>query len=231
MKPGLFITLEGGEGTGKSTQIRRLKEWLNTLGHDVVSTREPGGTPEAEKIRDLLVKRDSGEWSPMAEALLLFAGRVMHVDTLIKPSIALGKIVISDRFADSTRAYQSYGHGYPLETIESLNTLTLGNFKPDLTFIFDMPVELGLERANRRIFHALKMPIKDAKQHIEKEYKTADAPEDKFERLGLEFHERMRQGYLEIAKRDPDRCIVIDATQSLDDVTADLQRHILERLK
>ncbi|MDB5491424.1 MAG: tmk [Micavibrio sp.] len=230
MKPGLFITLEGGEGTGKSTQIKRLSEILTNKGHAVVTTREPGGTPEAEKIRELLVRRDSGAWSPMAEALLLFAGRVMHVDTLIKPSVALGKIVISDRFTDSTRAYQAYGHGHPLETIESLNTLTLGDFKPDLTFIFDMPVEIGLERANHRIFHALKMPMKDAKPHLEKEYKTADAPEDKFERLGLEFHERMRQGYLEIAKGDPDRCVIIDATQSLDDVTADLQRHILGRL-
>jgi dTMP kinase len=211
MKPGLFITLEGGEGTGKSTQIRRLSELLRGKGHDVVTTREPGGTPEAEKIRDLLVQRDGGSWTPMAEALLLFAGRVMHVDTLIKPSIALGKIVISDRFADSTRAYQSYGHGYPLETIERLNTLALGDFKPDLTFILDMPVEDGLARAGRRLANS-------------------GSSEDKFERLGLEFHERMRQGYLAIAESDPDRCIVINASRSLDEIARDLAEHTLNAL-
>lgn len=231
MKPGLFITLEGGEGTGKSTQIRRLAEFLTAQGYEVVTTREPGGTPEAEKIRNLLVQRDGGEWSPMAEALLLFAARVMHVDTLIKPSIAIGKIVISDRFADSTRAYQSYGYGYPLETIESLNKLALGNFKPDLTLIFDMPVEIGLERANKRLMYAATMPAKDAKPHFDDSLKTKDSPEDKFERLGIEFHERMRKGYLEIARREPDRCVVIDASRTLDEMTADIADIVLERLK
>lgn len=212
MTPGLFITLEGGEGTGKSTQIRRLAEKLKTMGHDVVTTREPGGTPEAEKIRALLVQRDGGAWTPMAEALLLFSGRIMHVETLIKPSLALGKIVISDRFTDSTRAYQSYGHGYPLEKIEELNQLSLEEFKPDLTFILDMPVSGGLARAGKRL-------------------KALASSEDKFESLGLEFHERMRQGYLAIAQNDPERCIVIDATRSIDDIGAELAGYVLKKLQ
>ena len=207
----MFITLEWGEGTGKSTQIRRLSETLTAQGHDVVTTREPGGTPEAEKIRSLLVNRDGGEWNPMAESLLLYAGRVMHVETLIKPSIALGKIVISDRFADSTRAYQAYGHGFPLETIETLNTLALDDFKPDLTFIFDMPVADGLARAGKRM-------------------SATNSAEDRFERLGLEFHEKMRQGYLEIARKEPERCVVINAARSIDEIAADLQDHVLKRL-
>jgi dTMP kinase len=207
----MFITFEGGEGTGKSTQIRRLSEALTAAGHDVVTTREPGGTPEAEKIRSLLVNRDGGSWTPMAESLLLYAGRVMHVETLIKPAIALGKIVISDRFADSTRAYQAYGHGFPLETIETLNTLALDDFKPDLTFIFDMPVADGLARAGKRI-------------------SATNSAEDRFERLGLEFHENMRQGYLEIAKREPERCVVINAARSIDEVAENLKNEVLKRL-
>ncbi len=147
MNRGLFITLEGGEGSGKSTQIKALAERLRAQGYDVVTTREPGGTPEAEKIRDLLVKRDGGKWTPMAEVLLLFAARAMHVDTLIKPALAAGKIVISDRFTDSTRAYQCYGHGVAMDILEGIDQLVLNGFKPDLTFILDVPVEQGLARA------------------------------------------------------------------------------------
>jgi dTMP kinase len=208
---GLFITLEGGEGTGKSTQIKRLAESLTAKGYDVVTTREPGGTPEAEKIRDLLVKRDGGAWTPLAEALLLFAGRTMHVETLIKPAIAAGKIVISDRFADSTRAYQAFGHGFSLETIEKLNTLALGEFKPDLTFILDIPVEAGLARAGKRIA-------------------DTSSAEDRFERLGLAFHERMRQGYLTIANDEPARCVIIDAAREINTIAKELEKTALERL-
>lgn len=211
MGKGLFITLEGGEGTGKSTQIRRLAQILTALGHDVVTTREPGGTPEAEKIRDLLVQRDGGAWTPMAEALLLFAGRIMHVENLIKPALAAGKIVISDRFTDSTRAYQAYGHGFPLQTIEELNTLTLGNFKPDVTFILDLPVQDGLARAGKRIART-------------------DSGEDRFERLGVEFHDRMRQGFLEIAKHDADRCFVINASQDINGVATDIEKITLKMI-
>ncbi len=211
MSRGIFITLEGGDGTGKTTQIRLLSEALRIQGRDVVLTREPGGTPEAEKIRDFLVKRDGGNWTPMAECLLLYAARQMHVENLIKPALAAGKIVISDRFADSTRAYQSFGHGLPLETVESLNKISLGDFAPDLTFILDLPVEVGVARAGKRMA-------------------DDNSQEDRFERIGGGFHERLRQGFLEIARRDSDRCVVIDATRSVDEIAADIATHARERL-
>lgn len=211
MTRGIFITLEGGEGSGKSTQIRLLAESLTAQGHDVVITREPGGTPEAEKIRSFLVNRDGGNWTPMAECLLLYAARQMHVENLIKPALAEGKIVISDRFADSTRAYQSYGHGLPLKTIEELNTLSLGDFGPDMTFILDLPVDIGLARSGKRLI-------------------AAQSQEDRFENLGSPFHERLRQGYLEIAKRDSKRCTVIDATRTIEQIAADLSSRVKEKL-
>lgn len=149
---GFFITLEGGEGTGKSTQISLLAGFLREQGYDVVTTREPGGTPEAEKIRELLVHRDGGNWTPAAECLLFFTARHMHVETLIKPALAAGKIVISDRFTDSTRAYQSYGHNVlPPEMIESVKQIAIGDFEPDLTFILDIDVKTGLRRAGKRL--------------------------------------------------------------------------------
>lgn len=211
MTRGIFITLEGGEGAGKTTQIRLLSDSLRAQGCDVVITREPGGTPEAEKIRDLLVKRDGGDWTPLAECLLLYAARQMHVENLIKPALAAGQIVISDRFADSTRAYQSFGHGLPLETVESLHKLSLGDFAPDLTFILDLPVDAGLVRAGKRMA-------------------VDNSHEDRFERMGGGFHERLRQGFLEIARRDAGRCVVIDATRCVEDIAADLAAHVRERL-
>ena len=212
MSQGLFITLEGGEGSGKSTQIARLAESLKAAGHDVVVTREPGGTPEAEKIRNFLVQRDGGNWTPMAEALLLYAAREMHVEHLIKPALAQGKVVISDRFADSSRAYQAYGHGLGIEKIDELNALVLGNFKPDITFILDIDVKTGLVRAGKRL--------------------TQDqSSEDRFEKMGSNFHERLRQGYLEIAKREPDRCIVVDAAQSVDEIASELRNFVFRKIK
>ncbi|MCM2344832.1 MAG: dTMP kinase [Alphaproteobacteria bacterium] len=203
MSRGIFITLEGGEGAGKTTQIRMLATALQQQGYQVIVTREPGGTPEAEKIRDFLVKRDGGNWTPMAECLLLFAARQMHVEHLIKPALADGKIVISDRFADSTRAYQSFGHGLPLDTIEEINRLALGDFAPDLTFILDLPVPEGLARAGERL-------------------SAASSQEDRFERLGRDFHERLRQGFLTIARRDAERCRVIDATRGIEEIARDM---------
>lgn len=208
---GIFITLEGGEGAGKSTQIRLLADSLKAQGHEIVTTREPGGTPEAEKIRDFLVKRDGGNWTPIAECFLLYAARQMHVENLIKPALASGKIVISDRFADSTRAYQSFGHGLPLETVEEMNRLALGDFAPDLTFILDLPVEAGLARAGKRM-------ADDQSQ------------EDRFERIGGGFHQRLRQGFLDIAKRDAQRCVVIDATRDIHTIANDIVAHVQERL-
>lgn len=208
---GVFITLEGGEGTGKTTQIARLAEFLRAQGREVITTREPGGTPEAEKIRTLLVHRDGGDWSPLAEAMLLFAGRQIHVDTLIKPAMARGAVVISDRFADSTRAYQGFGHGLDLAVIEQLNTLALGSFAPDLTLIFDMPVKDGLQRSGRRL-------------------NAEGSTEDRFENLDLSFHERMREGYLKIAKNNPQRCRVIDATQSVDEIFENVKAAVSDAL-
>ena len=208
---GLFITLEGGEGSGKSTQIKRLKAALEAEGRAVIATREPGGTPEAEKIRSLLVNRDGGNWTPMAECLLLFAGRAMHAETLIKPALAESKIVISDRFVDSTRAYQGYGHGLKLDAIEEINRLVLGDFKPDLTFILDLPAETGLERAGRRIA-------------------GQGSAEDRFERIGVAFSRTHAAGLSGDCEEEPERCRVIDAMESMDSVSekilAIVQNHV-----
>ena len=208
---GLFITLEGGEGTGKTTQIKLLAEYLRARGREVVTTREPGGTPEAEKIRHLLVHREGGAWTPLAECLLLFAGRQMHAETLIKPSLARGAVVISDRFADSTRAYQGYGHRMDLSVIEDINRLALGDFKPDLTLIFDMPVAEGLKRSGKRLA-------------------AESSAEDRFESLDIAFHERMRQGYLEIARNEPVRCAVIDAMRPVDETAAHIAALVMGRI-
>lgn len=199
---GLFITLEGGDGAGKSTQCRRLKSALEGAGRDVILTREPGGTPEAEKIRDLLLQRDGGNWTPTAECLLFFAARQMHVETLIKPALAAGKIVVCDRFTDSTIAYQGYGHGFDISTIRQIEQISLGGFKPDVTFILDLPVDEGLSRSLKHKGTAT----------------GKENTEDRFENLKRDFHERLRQGFLEIASQDKERCVVIDAMQSADDV-------------
>ena len=200
MGRGLFISLEGGEGSGKTTQIRAVQMALQGQGHDVIVTREPGGTPEAEQIRGLLVRRYGGDWSAEAEALLFFAARTMHVRDLIAPALAAGKTVITDRFTDSTRAYQAYGRQFDRDWIERLNTLALGDFAPDLTLILDLPAEQGLARAAHR--------------------RTPD--EDRFETLDLDFHHRMREGYLAIALAEPRRCRVIDAGRPAVDVTRDI---------
>lgn len=204
---GLFITFEGGEGSGKTTQIKLLADKFKAEGKDVVTTREPGGTPESEKIRSLLVSRDGGDWTPVAEVLLLFAARSMHVEKLIKPALAAGKTVICDRFTDSTRAYQSYGHGLPIETVENINKTTLNGFEPNITFILDLPVETGLARAGKRL-------AQDASK------------EDRFEKLKTDFHERLRRGYLDIAEKNPKRCVVVNADQGVEAVAAAILAHL-----
>lgn len=213
---GLFITFEGGEGAGKTTQINRLAQSLTEQGHKVITTREPGGTPEAEKIRDLLVQRDGGQWSPISEALLLFAARSLHIERVIKPALDEGKIVICDRFTDSTRAYQGYGHELDLKVIEDLVQTVLGGLEPNLTFILDIEPESGLSRSERR----LASEALDIKQR-----------EDRFENLEIEFHEKLRQGFLEIAKNNPDRCKVLDATQSIDDISQEILKAALAKIE
>ena len=197
-KDGFFISFEGVEGSGKTSQINTLAQALTDLGYKVITTREPGGTPEGESIRNLLVQREGGHWTPMAECLMLFAARAMHVEQVIKPALAGGKIVITDRFIDSTRAYQGYGHGLAASAIETINNLVLGDFQPHLTFILDIDPEQGLERSGRRLA-AESLQIAQT--------------EDRFESMDLGFHQRIRQGFLDIAAKHKTRCVVLDATK------------------
>lgn len=215
MSTGLFITFEGGEGSGKTTQINRLTQALLDLGRKVITTREPGGTPGAEKIRDLLVKRDGGDWNPSAEILLLFAARIMHVEKVIRPALESGKIVICDRFTDSTRAYQGYGHQTDIKLIETINKAVLGDFAPDLTFVLDIDPKIGLERSERRLA-ALQLPPEER--------------EDRFESLDLAFHERLRDGFLQIAKNEPKRCRVINADQDIEAMSQEILKVIKDKL-
>lgn len=202
---GVFITFEGGDGTGKSTQVKRLAAALAARGLPAVVTREPGGTPQAERIRDLLLQRDSGSFDPLSEALLLFAARREHLQNLIEPAIARGQWVISDRFVDSTRAFQGAGMGLDAQVIEQLYRMVAGDRVPDLTFVFDIDPAEGLARSGR------KKAAADT---------AAEATEDRYERMGLPFHTRLREGFLAIAKAEPQRCVVIDATQSIEAVAA-----------
>lgn len=196
MTRGKFITLEGGEGAGKSTQAARLSERLRARGIEVVKTREPGGSTGAEAIRNLVVAGDAERWSPRTETLLMYAARSDHLERTILPTLAAGHWVVCDRFADSSRAYQGAGGGAPEAFIEALDAAVVGRDQPDLTLVFDLPVEIGLERAfGRGLF------------------------ETRFESKGLAFHQRLRDGFLGVAKRHPERCVVIDAAGDLDQVT------------
>jgi len=195
MSDAKFITFEGGEGGGKSTQVKLLARSLENAGLNAVLTREPGGAPEAEEIRNLLVSGAVERWQPMSEVFLHYAARIEHVTRTVKPALAQGNWVISDRFADSTMAYQGYGHNLNRDDLKRLYRLALGDFRPGLTLILDLPVEAGLARAGQR----------------------GDS-EDRYERMGNGFHQRLRDGFLEIAKADPARCRIIDASDSVDGV-------------
>lgn len=195
MNKGLFITFEGGEGTGKSTQIRLAAEFIRNLGRDVVQTREPGGSPSAEEIRHLLVTGHSDRWSPLAETLLFYAARVEHWRQVIKPALQAGKVVLCDRFADSTMAYQVYAGGLPGQTLTAIHTASMNGIEPDLTIILDLAVTEGLKRAQAR-----------------------NDVENRFESKGPQFHENLRQGFLTIARQNPARCRVVDASQSVETV-------------
>lgn len=186
---GRFITLEGGEGTGKSTQIRRLAAALEEKGIAVLCTREPGGSPGAEEIRKLMVEGEPGRWDAVTETLLAYAARVDHVARTIGPALLADRWVISDRFNDSTFAYQGVGRGLARETIRRIDSAVLDDFAPDLTLILDLDVKTGLQRALAR-----------------------SGAENRFEKFGPEFHEKLRQAFLDIAKRSPERCRVIDAS-------------------
>jgi len=208
---GKFITFEGGEGTGKTTQIKLLAEGLRAQGHEVVTTREPGGAPGADSIRSLLVSGATDKWDPLSECLLLFAARREHLNKTIWPAFAQGAWVLCDRFSDSTMAYQGYGHDVPRPFIQGLYDMVVGDFAPDLTLILDLDVKVGLDRANTR------------------NAETASG-EDRFERLDQAFHERLRQGFLEIAQSAPERCTIIDADNTPDIVGAAIWMAVEKRL-
>ena len=202
---GRFITLEGGEGAGKSTQARRLAAHLSDQGLPVLVTREPGGSAGAEKIRSLLL--DGTGFDPVAEAMLMFAARREHVVATIRPALAAGMWVICDRFADSTRAYQCHGQGVPGEVYRKLADLALEGLAPDLTLILDIPPEAGMARAAARGVAA-----------------------DRYERLDAGFHARVRAGFLSIAAAEPARCAVVDATRDAEAVFAAIRAELGARL-
>ena len=204
---GKFITLEGGEGAGKSTQIARLVAYLRDAGVDVIATREPGGAPGAEAIRSLLVEGEPGRWTPLTEALLHSAARADHLARTVRPALAAGTWVVCDRFTDSTLAYQGFGHGLDAARLRALNDLVTEGLAPDLTLILDLPVTVGLARAGGR-----------------------PGAEDRSERMGHDFHARLRQGFLAIAREAPGRCAVIDATQDVDIVAHAIARTVAQRL-
>jgi dTMP kinase len=203
---GRFITFEGGEGTGKSTQARRLGDVLRARGVDVELTREPGGVPQAETLRSLLIEGDADRWSPVSETLLMYAARQEHLRKLVRPALEEGRWVVSDRFHDSTRAYQGAGGGAPAALIDSLEAQVVGQTVPDLTLVLDLPVELGLQRA------------------------AARSRMDRFEDMGRDFHERLREGFLDIAAAHPQRCTVIDASVDLESVATAVWAAVAGRL-
>mgnify|MGYP001157801971 CR=1 FL=1 len=203
----LFITFEGIEGCGKTTQIGLLTSFLKSLHRPFLLTREPGGTGVGEQIRQILLSSENVGIEPMAELYLYAAARVQHLRQVISPALREGKIVICDRFADATLAYQGYGRGMDLAWIEEIHARTMGNVKPDLTFLLDLPVEEGLRRALKRMEnHSVK--------------------EDRFEKEALDFHRRVREGYLILARNEPRRIIVLNGTKE----EKTLHREILTHL-
>ena len=204
---GRFITLEGGEGTGKSTQAKRLAAALEKKGIAVITTREPGGSPGAEEIRALLVQGEPGRWDALTETLLIYAARADHVKRTIGPALLADKWVISDRFTDSTYAYQGAGRGLPREVIRRVDSVVLDDFRPDLTLVLDLDVDIGLKRAGAR-----------------------GGKEQRFENFDRDFHQKLRQAFLDIAARSAGRCVVIDASGSEDDVAAAIWSATAERL-
>jgi dTMP kinase len=197
MSGGLFISFEGGEGVGKSTQVRRLAARLQAAGREVVVTREPGGSPGAEAIRNLVLNGSADRWSPVTETLLMYASRRDHIERTLRPALERGAVVLCDRYADSTRAYQGAAGGADPDLISALETFILEDVRPVRTLVFDLDPEAGLARALGR----------------------PDA-EARFESKGLDFHRRLRAGFLAIARDEPARCRVIDAAGDPDQVEA-----------
>ena len=201
-----FITFEGGEGSGKSTQIDLLNNFLALKGVDVLSTREPGGTTSAEVIRDLVIKGDTNRWLPMTESLLMWASRYEHVETLIKPSLNAGKWVLCDRFYHSTYAYQGIGHDLGLESMKSIKKLVIGDIRPDLVFLLDIDPIKGIKRTKNR-----------------------NSDEDRFENMDLTFHSDLRDAFLMLSKEEADRFVVIDAELDIKEISKIISGEVLNR--
>lgn len=199
MKKGLFITFEGIDGCGKTTQLNLLAEYLKSKDFEVLITREPGAIGLGEKLREILLNYD-GEVSSNCEAFLFLADRAQHIDMLVKPAIEAGKIVLCDRHTDSTIAYQGYGRGVDLKQIKTLNEIATSGLKPDLTFVFDVDMETSQSRVGKN--------------------------KDRMESAGLEFHKKVRQGYLEIAKQEPERVKVINSKDSIENIFEKVKEYI-----
>lgn len=204
---GKFITLEGPDGAGKSTQVKLLAQYFSSRGLTAVVTREPGGTPVAEKIREILLNPENQEITNRTEVLLYAAARAQHVEELIEPALTAGKMVICDRFIDSTLAYQGYGRGWDLDFLQKVNQIATGGWEPDLTILLDLPSEVGIGRihSNRK------------------------GGGDRLEQQDFDFHRRVRQGYLELAEKFPQRIKVVPAQESVD-VVWQMVRRLADRL-
>lgn len=185
----LFITFEGGDGSGKSTQVNLLKDYLDNLNFETIKTREPGGTPSAEILRDLLTTGEVEKWTPMSEALLMWASRYEHLIQIIEPALNSGKNVICDRFYDSTYAYQGVAHNLGIDKMEKLKKIIIGDIEPDVTFVLDIDPKVGLKRSL-----------------------DISSQENRFESYNIDFHNKIRSAFLEIAKKNKNRCVVIDAS-------------------
>ena len=185
----LFITFEGGDGSGKSTQVNLLKDYLDNLNFETIKTREPGGTPSAEILRDLVTTGEVGKWTPMSEALLMWASRYEHLIQVIEPALNSGKNVICDRFYDSTYAYQGVAHNLGIDKMEKLKKIIIGDIEPDITFVLDIDPKVGLKRSLDR-----------------------SNQENRFESYNIDFHNKIRSAFLEIAKKNKNRCVVVDAS-------------------
>lgn len=204
----MFITLEGPDGSGKTSQLPALEKFLQGAGYDVIVTREPGGTPVGDQIREILMNFQNGSIIPRTEILLFLAARAQHVDELIRPALAAGKIVLCDRYGDSTLAYQGFGHKTDLNTLKMLIDFSTGGLKPDLTLLLDVPVEMGIAR----------------KLNNSTEWNRLDAYEQA-------FHERVRQGYFTLAEEESWRWVIIDATEDMESVQKALRKALLTRLE
>lgn len=201
-----FITFEGGEGSGKSTQIDFLSDFLKKKGAKVLSTREPGGTPSAEIIRDLVTKGDPNKWTPLTESLLMWASRTEHVEKLIRPSLEDGKWVLCDRFYHSTYAYQGIGYNLGIEKMRAIKNIVLGDFKPDLTFVLDIDPLVGIERTKKR-----------------------NSDEDRFEKMNIDFHNKLRHAFIEISKEDPHRFVLIDGELDINSIFEIISNEVMNR--